>query len=220
MGKRKQIFWASRWKQLKDRMRTEEKELRTDGAQCTNTQRHFHIFRTMKDNLVTLDNTGGWFIIMKTFYPLSTTRKLCDFSFSCIYLAMHQYLLCVFNLSNSQQHLHVNDAAAGLRSVSAVHETPTERSKKAAHFSRQTKWNEVKTERRWGLKAALGCQVEGSSPQSSSTENMYMKLSSLRRAFEQVIARYRPTRINKDWKMLNAACMQVGGLWEAIWLWA
>lgn len=159
-------------------------------------------------------NTSGGFIIMSGRF--STTKKTSFppffvFSIFCTevpVLCFPNRDLLDFSLRNSRHRLRVNDAAVTLCSVSADHE---ERSKKAAHFSHLTEWNKVQTERRRGLKPAQGFQVEGSDP----SQHVCM---SLQRAFEQVAAQYHPTRVNKEWKTLSAASVQVGGLWEAIWL--
>lgn len=187
----------------------------------------------MKDNLLTLGNTGRWFIIMsgRLLSVICHTEAMwLDFSPFLVFIqprirrtcfvfhsGCRAFLSCVFTWASFQpQQQPTTSACKWCCSQSALCErclwNPDRKVKEGSSF-----FTPDRVERSEDG-PAQSCQVEGSSPQSGSTENTYLKLSSLRWAFEQVIAQNHPTRINKDWKMLNAASMQVGGLWEAIWL--
>lgn len=111
-----------------------------------------------------------------------------------------------FNLSNSRQHLHVNDAAVSFRKVKEGCSFFTFDRVERSEYGDES-WNQFGAVR-------LKVQILWAAPQRTCT----CSSTSSRRAFEQVIAQHLPPRINKGWKTLPPC--RLARLWEAIWLWA
>lgn len=149
------------------------------------------------------------------FLPQRNSVTWCLSPLCCIYLPMHQeYLLCFSPAGPNSSFSHLcscmsfistsvsaNDMQTMLQSVCSV----------SAERSKNDSSGRVERSEGQGWNSS---ELSGSDPQRTRTWGSA--------ASGSLWASHRSDSpsltINKDWKTLNAASVQVGGLWEAIWL--